>query len=156
MKMKRMIMQLMKLLKTKYKMKNPKFKIQKPNLMIKIMMIPYQKMKDHQLKMMNQVISMMLTMKPKKKSHSMMMNSTPTEMMDLKTGMTKKMICPLLRKKKPKTWVMILKLYLKTISPKNYKKNKNPKIQNKKSWILTMNQKKPKMKSMNKSMKMKF
>ena len=85
-------------------------------------------MKNHQLKMMNQVISLMLTTKLKMKNHSMMMNLTLMEMMDLKTGMIKKMICPMFKKKKLKIWVTILKLYLKKISPRNYKKNKNPKI----------------------------
>ena len=60
-------------------------------------------MKDHQLKMTNQVISMMLTMKLKKKNHSMKTNSTLMEMMDLKIGMTKMKICPMLKKKKLKT-----------------------------------------------------
>jgi hypothetical protein len=60
-------------------------------------------MKNHQLKMMNLEIFMTLTMRLKKKNHSMMKNSTLVMKMDLKIGMTKMKKCQKLKKKKPMT-----------------------------------------------------
>ena len=83
---------------------------------------------------------MTLTMRLKKKNHSMMKNSTLVMKMDLKIGMTKMKKCQ----------------KLKRISLKSYKMKKNQKIWNKKSWTWIMSLKKLKMKLMSKNMKMKF